>query len=259
MKITFLGLSEAFHEVRGNPSFVIEDKTNMIVDCGFNIPQRFWQRFPDKDFLDAAFVSHFHADHVMGLPMLTMRMRQDKRTKPMTLIGPENFESNFKSLYELTYKGFFGITGFGTNFVNANEATKLELPGLKLSFANANHLVNTPYQVPTLAIRIESASGSICYSSDTSYSENLVELAKGCDILLHDSYMPASAEYHKRMPAHCSPLGAGKIARLAGVKRLMLFNIHRSYENRLDEIISEAKQEFSGPVEVPAEGSSVTI
>jgi len=254
MRVKFLGSSEAFHDTKCNVSMLVESGIKLLLDCGYNVPQKVWQESGDKDLLDAVFVSHFHADHVSGLPMLIMRMRQGKRTKPLTLIGPAGFEKSFRELYELIYKGFFEASGFDIKFIEAKGGDAVDLADMKLAFADANHLVGTKYFVPTLAIRVSSGSGSMCYSSDTVFTDRIVDLAKGCNILVHDSYRPAESEYHKRMPAHSSPKYAGIAAREAGVDRLLLFNIHRDYEGRTQEMINEAKAEFQGIVEIPEEG-----
>ena len=259
MKLVFLGSSEAFHDTKANVSVVVLSDRNILVDCGYNVPQKVWQGYPDKDFLDAVFISHFHADHVSGLPILIMRMRQDKRTKPLTLIGPEGFEKSFKELYELVYRGFFQASGFPINFIEVKGGSRILLGKTELLFADANHLVGTQYFVPTAAIRINSGSSSLCYSSDTVYTDRITNLAKGCDILIHDPYMPADSEYHKRMPAHSSPKDAGKAARLAGTGKLVLFNINRKFDKDIESILKEARQEFKGEIIIPDEGQSFDV
>ncbi len=259
MKLKFLGASEAFHDSKTNISMVVSARANLLLDCGYNVPQKFWQSYPDKDFLDAVFVSHFHADHVAGLPMLLMRMRQDKRTNPLTLIGPDGFEDSFKKLYRLVYRGFLEVSGFEIDYKEAKEGDAFSVGDLKLSFAAAAHLVNTPYFVPTLAIRIDCAGKSLCYSSDTVYTERITKLSKGCDILVHDAFMPAASEYHARMPAHSSPRDAGRAASKAGVKKLALFNIHRTFEGSAPAMLDEARKEFSGPIFIPEEGQAFDV
>jgi ribonuclease BN (tRNA processing enzyme) len=257
MKLVFFGAGEAFHDFKGNISMLAMGEKNLLLDCGYNIPQRFWQAYPDKDFLDAVFVSHFHGDHVAGLPMLVMRMRQDKRTKPLLLIGPEGFEASFKRLYDTLYKGFLEVSGFPIEFKEIRGGSKLSVGSMNLSFADASHLVGTQFFVPTAAIRVDSDGSSFCYSSDTTYTDRIAELAKGCNMLIHDSFMPASAEYHKRMPAHSSPTDAGRVAKYAGVKRLALFNIHRTLGDAA--ALKEAGSEFDGEIVTPSEGDSFDI
>ncbi len=259
MKLVILGAGEAFHDSKTNISILASGATNMLVDCGYNVPQKLWKIHPDKDFLDAVFISHFHADHVSGLPMLIMRMRQDKRTKALTLIGPEGFEKSFRELYDLIYKGFFEINGFPIKFIEVKEGDTLAIGDLSLKFTEADHLKGTPQFVPTMAIRISNPEGSVCYSSDTTYTERIPQLAMSCDVLIHDAYMPADSEYHKRMPAHSSPRDAGRAAAHSGAKRLVLFNTHRSFDGKEDLLLSEVKQEFDGEVIIPNEGQSFEI
>ncbi len=254
MKVVFLGTGEEFHDTRRNTSVLIEARTNVLMDCGFNIPQRVWQRSSSKDMLDCIFISHFHADHVAGLPSIIARMVQDGRRKPLTIIGPDNVEKDFRSLYESLYRNFMHDVEFPLEFIEARETQDIELPGMKLSFTYVDHLSGTPYFIPTAAIRVDSHGNSVCYSADTVYSRNLVALAKGCDILIHDAYLPAESEYHKRVRSHASPKDAGRAARLAGARKLLLTNIHRDFEYRADEIINEAKTEYGGEVIIPFDG-----
>ena len=259
MKITFIGAGEAFDPESINISMMLESNAKILLDCGYNVPQKLWQMFPDSEYLDGVFVSHFHSDHVAGLPMLIMKMRQDKRKKALTIIGPKGFEDDFRKLYELNYKGFLGITGFPMNFIEAKGGDTMELEGVKLSFADASHLENTPYFVPTLALRADSGGKSMCYSSDTVYTTRIVELAKNCDMLVHDSYMPADSDYHKSMPAHGSPKVAGRVAKEANARRLALFNIHRSFNNNKSVMLNEATNEFGGEILMPSEGESFIL
>ncbi|MGI0141319.1 MAG: MBL fold metallo-hydrolase [Candidatus Micrarchaeales archaeon] len=259
MKITFIGNGEAFDENVSNISFVVESNSRILFDCGYSVPQNFWKLYPDKDYLDAVFVSHFHADHVAGLPMLIMRMRQEKRSRFLKIIGPEGFRNSFKALYELLYKGFWEITGFDLIFVEMKGGDQFELGDLKFTFANASHLDGTPYFVPTLAARIDSGKSSICYSSDTIYSERIIELAKDCNLLIHDSYLPESSDYHKKMNAHCSPKNAGIVARKSNASKLLLFNINRAFNDKKSEILNEAKSEFEKEIIIPISGQSFEI
>lgn len=259
MKLTFIGAGEAFDPDSVNISMVLESGAKVLLDCGYNVPQKLWQMFPDSEYLDAVFISHFHSDHVAGLPMLIMKMRQDRRKRSLTIIGPKGFEADFRKLYELNYKGFIDITGFPLNFIEAKGGDAMDLGDIRLSFADASHLENTPYFVPTLALRADSGGSSMCYSSDTVYTTRIVELARGCDMLVHDSYMPADSEYHKRMPAHGSPKAAGRVAKEANARRLALFNIHRSFNNDRSAMLNEAVSEFGGEIIAPSEGESFIL
>ncbi|MCX8024266.1 MAG: MBL fold metallo-hydrolase, partial [Thermanaerothrix sp.] len=92
--------------------------------------------------------------------------------------------------------------------------------------------------LPTLGLRIELTTGSIAYSSDTEPCENVVRLAQGVNILLHE----AAGEG----PGHTSPEQAGRIAAQAGAGALYL--IHTPPLSQPEAWVAQAQQAFSGPV-----------
>ena len=104
MKITFLGTGEAYSEKRNNVSIIIEAKQNLLLDCGFTTPYALGRYNKETDFIDYIFISHFHGDHVSGLPLLCMKWRQEKRTKPLTIIGPKNIKDYFYQLFEMGHR-----------------------------------------------------------------------------------------------------------------------------------------------------------
>lgn len=252
MKITFLGTGEAYSENRANVSVLVEGETSGLLDCGYLVPPVFWRSFKDKNFLDWIFINHWHADHFMGLIMLCMRWRQEKREKQLIVIGPHGTKKRFEDLFELLYPGFLERTykQFSISFVDSAAEKSFEHGGYKFSFAEGNHLEDE-MKVPAIAVRIEAEGKSFCYSGDTVFSEKISNLAKGCSTLVHESYLPSSSPYHASMAAHCSPLEAGRAAKLSGVKKLYLVHIHRDWVEKKPELIEEAKKEFGGEVFIP--------
>lgn len=124
-------------------------------------------------------------------------------------------------------------------------------------------LVQHQPMAPAFAFRFDSDEGSVTVSGDTAPSRNLVQLAEGCDLLLHEaidleavarSYGDAQAEdleasmgHHRR--AHTTSQGAGEVAELAGVKRLALH--HLVPAGSPESVWRQAETSFSGPVLVP--------
>jgi len=87
MNIKFLGVGEAFDERYPNNSHVlVANNTNLLVDCGYSVPQQWWKLGKDANFLDAIYISHKHADHFFGLLVLLMRIWEEGRTKPLAVI-----------------------------------------------------------------------------------------------------------------------------------------------------------------------------
>ncbi len=124
---------------------------------------------------------------------------------------------------------------------------------------------------PAFAFRFDSAHGSVTVSGDTAPSENLVRLATGCDLLLHEaidlssvaaSYrhptsqdLAASMGHHRR--AHTTPEDAGRIATTAGVRTLALH--HLVPAGAPDVAWQRAATTFTGELLVPADGETIDV
>lgn len=251
MRLTFLGTGEAYSADRGNVALLLTGPSNVLLECGFTAPAALWRTNPDKDFIDAVWISHFHGDHAAGLPNLCMRMRQENRTKPLTVIGPPGIADYIKQLYGLLYRGFFSKSTFPINFLEADSGRVIEIGGYRLSFAAGKHLTGDT-EVAVLAIRIDCDGRSVCYSGDTVYRKEIAGLARGCDLLVHEAYLPADSAY-RAMAAHCSPAEAAKIAREAGAKALALVHLHRDYAGK-ETMCVEAATEFGGKITLPSDG-----
>ena len=74
MKVVFIGVGEAGDENYPNNSSIILSDTKLLLDCGFAVPQQLWRYNADQDLVDAIYISHMHADHYFGIPVLLIRM-----------------------------------------------------------------------------------------------------------------------------------------------------------------------------------------
>jgi len=257
MRVIFLGTGEAYTKKRNNTSILIEGEENLLIDCGFTTPYALGKYNEDKDFIDYLFISHFHGDHVAGLPLLCMKWRQEKRTKKLTIIGPRGIKNYFYQLFEMLFRGFSNKSTFPIKTIEVQSNQKIILGKFNLEFANGSHLIGET-NVEVIAIRVTYDNKSILYSGDTIYSTNIEKLAKACDLLIHEAYMPAESSYHA-MKAHCSPLEAGKIAKRADVNKLAIVHVHRNYSEKTEEIVAEASQEFKGEIIVPKDMDLIEI
>ncbi|MCX6765282.1 MAG: MBL fold metallo-hydrolase [Candidatus Nealsonbacteria bacterium] len=108
MKIVFLGVGEAFDDnLPNNSQIVITDKTKMLLDCGFNIPQSLWRYNGDPNFLDAVYISHQHADHYFGLPAVLLRMWEGGRERGLTVICQKSLIDSFQEYMDFAYNQFY--------------------------------------------------------------------------------------------------------------------------------------------------------
>lgn len=132
-------------------------------------------------------------------------------------------------------------------------------------------LVQHRPMAPAFAFRFDSTEGSVTVSGDTAPSENLVRLAAGCDLLLHEAidldavarsygavaakYLEASMGHHRR--AHTPPEEAGRVAQRAGAKTLALH--HLVPAGTPESVWRRAEDTFSGPVLVPRDMEAIQV
>lgn len=114
---------------------------------------------------------------------------------------------------------------------------------------------------PNFAYRFDTAAGSVVFSGDTAVSDNLIKLARGADILVHEAIDPAWVDHivgakpwnarqqalaTQLLHAHATPLEVGDVATRAGVKTLVLS--HLVPGDAPAEHWLQARQTFKGPV-----------
>jgi ribonuclease BN (tRNA processing enzyme) len=100
-----------------------------------------------------------------------------------------------------------------------------------------------PHTERSLAYRIETPGGrTLVYSGDTGPSEALIELAKGCDLLILECSFPKEQEAHN----HLSPEQAGEVAAAADPGKLLL--LHFYPEVLAVDIPARCRRAYRGPL-----------
>lgn len=144
---------------------------------------------------------------------------------------------------------------------------EISQPGLAMQDENVKvttSLVNHPPVVPAFAFRFDTPRKSIVISGDTTPSDNLIKLAKGADILVHEVIHKQSlAKLMARIPnadrllehivaSHTTIEDVGKVAQAAGVKTLVLTHFVPSDDPSVTDEMwrGPAKTNFDGEVVV---------
>jgi ribonuclease BN (tRNA processing enzyme) len=102
-----------------------------------------------------------------------------------------------------------------------------------------------------LAFRIDSADGSICYSGDSGLCDTLVDLARGCDVLIQMNHYESGKEPSAAYRAACgNHADNAHLAQRAGVKTIVLTHILPDLDRPgvHDAITREIREVFSGQV-----------
>ena len=85
MEILFLGTGEAFGAT-ANTSLLVDGR--ILLDCGLTTVNQLFKAKADFNKISVICISHYHMDHVFGVPAFLSACRKQKRFKPITIVGP---------------------------------------------------------------------------------------------------------------------------------------------------------------------------
>jgi ribonuclease BN (tRNA processing enzyme) len=218
------------------------NETAYVVDCGDGVARQLVFAGIPLANLRHILLTHQHSDHNADYGNLILlawtaglRTRVDSWGPPPLVQMTELFMQ--MNAYDIATR----VRDEGRmpldSLVHAHELTT---GGVVLEDENVQvraTLVDHPPVVPAFGYRIDTADRSIVISGDTKPSENLIELAKGADVLVHDALYPgaidrlvaavsnASRLKESILSHHTTAEDAGRIAQAAGVKILVLSHL----------------------------------
>ncbi|MBI2971610.1 MAG: ribonuclease Z [Candidatus Aenigmarchaeota archaeon] len=212
MRVVFLGVGESTG-TEPNTSLLVESSMNILLDCGPTVPQQLWRYNSEPDFLDAVYLTHLHGDHVLGVPLLLLRMWQDNRKRKLTIIGQHAMWEFLQHLVETVYPKIMKAPKFEIAFLDLPPA----FGKLKLAFAKTSH------SMKNYAIRVSEGTTHLCYSGDGAPSADSRALYKNAALLVHEAYT-----LRQEGDNHASVDGVLQLAEEAKAKSLALVHLHRS-------------------------------
>lgn len=227
-------------EEHANTYLAVESEQGFfLIDCADSPLVRIQRAGLAPERLRGLIITHFHPDHVCGVPILLMNLWLLGRTEPLPVYGLPDVLERLKAMIDLfcwqEWPGFFPVL-YWTVAAEVGVLV-LEDEELRITGAPVEHMV------PTLGLRMENkrSGGVVAYSSDTSPCDAVVALAQDATILIHEAA--------EDTPGHSSAAQAGEIARRAGAGHLVLIH-YRPAPWRYDRWLEEAAATFGGPVEL---------
>ncbi len=283
MEIIFLGTSSAVHSyTRNHPAIVLKAfGETMLFDCGEGTQRQliFAKVSPMK--ISKIFLSHYHGDHILGVPGLLQSMNFRGRETKLTIYGPKGIDNLKNAIFNLGYCKI----NFPIEFIEIGSETIENCDEYIIKSQNVNH------QVPCLAYSVEEIKkprflrqkaielgvpvgpafgqlhngeeievngkiikpeqvlgparkgNKITYSGDTAPCEEMIEFAKDSTILIHEStYINEDVDKAKEN-FHSTSSDAAKIAKQSNSKKLILTHFSTRYTTT-ETLIKEAKEIF---------------
>lgn len=244
MKLTVIGHWGGFPKAgEASSGYLLEHNGfHLLIDCGSAVLSQL-QNYISPDDLDAVIISHYHPDHIADIGVLHHALLISKYVngyeKTLPIYGHVKDVNSFQSL---TYKDI----SKGIAYIPDQ---KIEVGPFKIE------VLETKHPVACYAMKISVDGKTLIYTADTAYFEELVEFAEGADMLLCES------NFYKGMDGaaagHMTSEEAGSLAKQANVETLIL--THLPHFGELQQLVTEAKENFNGQVILASQGLEIVL
>ncbi|MDQ3644412.1 MAG: ribonuclease Z [Actinomycetota bacterium] len=275
---------------RGLPATLIRrGGDRLLFDCGEGT-QRQLIRSVGLIEVDEVFVTHYHADHLLGLPGLLKTYGLMGRERPLYVYGPTGLERMFAALRPVV-----GRTGYEVGLRELEPGHELDRDGYRIAAFGVDHGVAavgyaliedvrpgrfdeerarelgvepgpdfgrlqrgqavgdvTPDQVLGEARR----GRTVVLTGDTAPSDMTLAVAHGADLLVHEATFMEEEAARARETGHSTARAAAELAAGAGVGLLALTHLSSRYGGR--EVLDEARSAFERTI-VPRDFDRVEI
>lgn len=253
------------NKMRSQSAYAVVVNENIyVIDCGEGVSRQMVFAGLSLQKLRYIFITHHHSDHNLDYGNLIYNAWVSGFKGRIDTYGPPPIEKMTNLFFEMNSYDISLREGRPPlkPMVFPHEFSK---PGVVMEDGNVRvtaALVNHPPVEPCFAYRFDTPDCSIVFSGDTTPCENLIKLAQGADILIHEViHKPSLARLIARVPhaerllehivnSHTTHTDVGKVAKESGVKTLILSHfVPVDDPSVTDEMwIEGAKLHFEGKI-----------
>jgi ribonuclease BN (tRNA processing enzyme) len=253
---------------RARPAnLIVANGVPYVIDCGSGVSQQLVRAGVALNTLRHVFITHHHSDHDLDYGNLIYNAWASGLRAPVDAWGPPPIKAMTEAYWQLNrFDIETRIADEGRpdlrKLVTAHEFSE---PGLVMQNADVKVTaarVRHPPIVHAYAYRFDAADRAIVISGDTAYSPELIALAKGADVLVHETmHLGGLESLLKRVPnaatlrehllaSHTVTEDIGKVAAAAGVKTLVLSHLVPSDDASItDDMWAEGvRKHYGGPI-----------
>ena len=259
--------------------------TGILIDCGegtqIALKEKGWSPKP----IDIICFTHYHADHISGLPGMLLTMGNAERTEPLLLIGPKGLTKVVNSLrviapelpfaincLELTeaeqtvafdgfrseaYKVNHNVLCYGYNIIverigrfDVNRALQLNIPKNYWNRLQKGEIIETEDGTftPEMVLGEPRKGLKVTYCTDTRPTESIVRAAAGADLFICEGmYGEPEKQQKAKEYKHMTFYEAAELAKKAAVKELWLTHYSPSL-TRPEEYMRDVRKIFPAAV-----------
>lgn len=269
--------------------------TSILIDCGegtqIAMKEKGWSSKP----IDVICFTHFHADHISGLPGMLLTMGNAERTEPLLLVGPKGltkvvnalrviapelpFEIRCQELTEpqqtIAFDGFHinaykvnhNVICYGYSIVvdrigrfDAQRAMSLEIPRNYWNRLQKGETIEADGKTftPDMVLGPPRKGLKVTYCTDTRPTESIAENAKDSDLFICEGmYGEPEKKQKAKEYKHMTFYEAAELARKAQVKEMWLTHYSPSLM-RPEEYMAEVRKIFPNSI-AAKDGRSVDL
>jgi phosphoribosyl 1,2-cyclic phosphodiesterase len=234
-----------------------------IFDCGTGLRtlgQSLRHEFNGNSLCAHVFVSHFHWDHIQGIPFFGplydksenhFLFHSSSRTRSLKRVMEEQMAAPYFPVNTSEMKA-------SRNFYDMEQGT-IQLGDVRLEAVWLNHPQGC------LGFRMETKDGIFVYATDNepgdpAFDKNVRKLAAGADVLVYDAqYLPDEYQARKRGWGHSHWREAINVVMESGAKELVLYHHDPDHDDAcIDKVVKEARNYYP-KVRAAAEGMEIKL
>ncbi len=254
----------------------------LLFDCGEGTQKQFLQAKAGINRKMRIFISHLHGDHLFGLPGMLHSLSFMGRTQELEIVGPRGIIQFVRSVnrvvrlypqfpifvrevsagpvvnepeYEVHAAwGLHGIPCLAYAFQEKPKSGKFDPAKARKLGIPEGPLWKRLQTSPSITIKGRKIASrlivgplrrgvKITYAVDTRPCEAVARLAKGSDLLIHDSCFDESAARKAKNYGHSTATEAARVAKKNRVRKLALFHISAMYEDP-KPLLKQARRVF---------------
>jgi ribonuclease Z len=297
LDLVFLGTSGSAPTANRAPSALLVRRggERLLFDCGEGTQRQLMRSVVGLPDLEEIYISHFHADHYLGLPGMLKTFQLRQREVPLTVYGPPGLRDLFAALRRV-----FGKLSYPLELVEVRPGEALERDGYRILVFPVHHgvtavgyaldehtrpgrfdneaadalgipigpergalqrgesitLDDDRVLTPDMVLGAARPGRRVVIPGDTAPVDTVRVLAEGADVLVHEATFAEEERVRAGETLHSTALQAAEIARDAGVRLLALTHVSPRYFG--PELAREARDVFPATV-VPRDFDVVEV
>jgi len=281
-KLTFLGTAASIPTAKRNHPAILLDYQgeHMLIDCGEGTQRQFRKARINLGKVTKLLISHWHGDHILGIPGLLQTLGLSGYNKSLYIYGPRgtkkfmkeilkifHFTGDYKIKVEEVQGKFFETEDF---YLEASSMTH-RIPCNAYSFVikdklriDKKKLAKTKIPSGPLISKLKQGK-DISYKGkkyktkdltyvekgkkvsvimDTGMNKKIIPFVKNSDLLICESSFGEDMKAFAKERFHLTAKQTGEIAKKSKSKELILTHISQRYEKDMNSILNQAKKEF---------------